>query len=100
MILIISFRKFCVSNLFIMLNSLLQKASTGVNPYYLDVWQLAHLGNVDATEKLISISFYSYTSFVISVFNSIFCRTDPQDRARRPEVSTFQCRHCGRMYPA
>jgi hypothetical protein len=32
MILIISFHKFCVSNLFIMLNSVLQKASTGSIP--------------------------------------------------------------------
>jgi hypothetical protein len=36
-ILIISFHKFCVFNLFIILNSVLQKASTRANPHYLDV---------------------------------------------------------------
>jgi hypothetical protein len=54
----------------------LQKASIGDNPHYLDVWQPAHQGNADAAEKLISISFYSYASFVIFVLNSIFCKTD------------------------
>jgi hypothetical protein len=59
-----------------MLNSVLQKASTGVDPHYLDVWQPAHQDNEEAVEKLVSISFYSYTIFVTSVLNSIFCRTD------------------------
>jgi hypothetical protein len=61
-----------------MLNSVLQKASTGANPHYLDVWQPAHQGNAKAAEKLVSISFYSYTIFVTCVLNSIFCRTDIQ----------------------
>jgi hypothetical protein len=37
-ILIVSFHKFCISNLFILLNSVLQKASTGVDPHCLDVF--------------------------------------------------------------
>jgi hypothetical protein len=59
-----------------MLNFVLQKASTGADPHYLDVWQPAHQGNVDAAEKLVSISFYSYAIFVTSVLNSILYRTD------------------------
>jgi hypothetical protein len=73
-ILIISFRRFWVSNLFIMLNSMLQKVSTGVDPHYLDVWQPTHQGNAYAIEKLVSINFYSYTLFVIFILNSIFYR--------------------------
>jgi hypothetical protein len=83
MIIIISIPKFCVTNLFIMLNSLLQKASTGVDPHYLDVWQLAHQGNAEVAEKLVHISFYSYAIFVTFVLNSIFCRTDIQRSWRR-----------------
>jgi hypothetical protein len=46
------------------------------DPHHLDVWQPAHRGNADAAEKLVSISFYSYESFVIFVLNSIFYMTD------------------------
>jgi hypothetical protein len=70
--------KFCVTNLFIMLNFVLQKASTGADPHYLDVWQPAHQGNADTAEKLVSISFYSYAIFVTSVLNSILCWSDIQ----------------------
>jgi hypothetical protein len=38
MILVFSFRKFCISNLFTMLDSMLQKASIRGDPYYLVVW--------------------------------------------------------------
>jgi hypothetical protein len=76
MILVLSFRKFCVSNLFLTLDSVLQKASTGANHHYLDVWQPSHQSNADATKKVVSINFYYYASFVISVLNSIFYRTD------------------------
>jgi hypothetical protein len=75
-ILIISFHKFCVSNLFIMVSSVLQKASIGVDPHYLDVWQPTHQGNADAVKKMVSISFYSYASFIIFILNSIFCMID------------------------
>jgi hypothetical protein len=78
MILIISFHKFYVSNLFLTLDSVLQKASTGVNPHYLYVWLPAHHDNVDTIEKLVSINFYCYASFVIFVLNSILSRTDIQ----------------------
>jgi hypothetical protein len=54
----------------------LQKVSIGANPHYLDVWQPARQDNADVAEKVVSISFYSYASFVIFVLNSIFCRTD------------------------
>jgi hypothetical protein len=63
-ILVISILKFCVTNLFIMLNYVLWKASTRANPHYLDVWQTAHQGSTEVAEKLISISFYSYAIFV------------------------------------
>jgi hypothetical protein len=60
------------------LNFVLQKASTGADPHYLDVWQPAHQGNADTAEKLVSISFYSYAIFVTSVLNSILCWSDIQ----------------------
>jgi hypothetical protein len=63
---------FCITNLF---NSMLRKKCTGVEPHYFDVWELAHQGNVDAVERLVTISFYSYAIFVIFILNSIFCRT-------------------------
>jgi hypothetical protein len=46
------------------------------DPHYFDVWQPAHHSNIDAAERLVSISFYSYTIFVTFILNSIFCRTD------------------------
>jgi hypothetical protein len=61
-----------------MLISVLQKASTRVDAHYLDVGQPTHQGNANATEKLVSISFYSYTIFVTSVLNSIFYSTNIQ----------------------
>jgi hypothetical protein len=61
------------NNLF---NSMLQKASPGANPLYIDVWQPIHHNNADAAERIVSISFYSYTIFVMLKLNSIFCRTD------------------------
>jgi hypothetical protein len=42
-----------------------------------DTWSFLK-GNVDAAERPITISFYSYTIFVIFILNSIFCRTDIQ----------------------
>jgi hypothetical protein len=53
-------------NLFITLDYVLQKKSTGVNLHYLDVWAHAHEGDATAAEKLVSINFYRYASFVIS----------------------------------
>jgi hypothetical protein len=47
-----------------------------VNPHYLDVWQPPHHGNADATESLVSSSFYSYAIFVTLILNLIFYRTD------------------------
>jgi hypothetical protein len=43
--------------LFNTLDSVLQKKSTKVDPYYLDVWKLAHEGDAIATEKLVSNNF-------------------------------------------
>jgi hypothetical protein len=64
---------FCITNLF---NYVLQKKHIGVDPYYFDVWEPAHQGNADAVERLVTISFYSYATFVIFILNSIFCMTD------------------------
>jgi hypothetical protein len=55
---------------------MLQKASTGVNPHYFDVWQPAHHDKADAAERLVSIPFFSYVIFVMLILNSIFCWTD------------------------
>jgi hypothetical protein len=54
--LFISFR----INLFITLDSMLQKKSSGVEPHYLDVWFPAHDGDGDATEKLVSNNIKCY----------------------------------------
>jgi hypothetical protein len=56
----------------------LQKKHTGVDPHYFVVWEPTHQGNADAVEGLVTISFYSYTIFIIFILNSIFCRTDIQ----------------------
>jgi hypothetical protein len=69
----ISIQNFCVTNLF---NFVLQKAGTGVNPHYFDVWPPTHHGNADVEVRLVSISFYSYTIFVMFILKSILCRTD------------------------
>jgi hypothetical protein len=69
-ILIISILNFCVTNL---VNSMLQKKRTGVDPHYFDVWEPAHQGNTDAVKRLVTISLYSYAIFVIFILNSIFC---------------------------
>jgi hypothetical protein len=39
---------------------MLQKKSIGVQPHYLDVWLLAHDGDVDAVEKLVSNNIKCY----------------------------------------
>jgi hypothetical protein len=52
--------------LFITLDYVLPKKSTGANPHYLDVWVPAHEGDAAAAEKLVSNNFYLYMSFVIS----------------------------------
>jgi hypothetical protein len=35
-----------------------------------------HIKTTDAAERLVTISFYSYTIFVMFTLNSIFYRTD------------------------
>jgi hypothetical protein len=47
-------------NLFIMLDSILQKASTGVDPYFIDIWVPMHRDDPEATQKLVSNNFNSY----------------------------------------
>jgi hypothetical protein len=44
---------FCI-NLFVMLDSMLQKKSTGVKPHYLDVWLLVHDDDEAMAEKFVS----------------------------------------------
>jgi hypothetical protein len=40
---------------------MLQKKSSGVEPHYLDIWLLAHDGDGDVAEKLVSnnINYYA-----------------------------------------
>jgi hypothetical protein len=87
----------------------LQKTSSRVDPHYLDVWQSAHQGNAEVVERLISISFYSYTIFVTFITQYFIgwiyggVEEDQRARARRLEVSPLQCRYCvccRRRYPA
>jgi hypothetical protein len=48
-----------------MLDSMLQKKSSGVDPHYLDIWLPAHDCDVDAAEKLVSNNFKCYAAFII-----------------------------------
>jgi hypothetical protein len=49
-----------------MLDSILLKASTGVEPHYLDVWVLMHWDDPQSLQKLASTNFfYSYVCIVI-----------------------------------
>jgi hypothetical protein len=43
-----------------MLDSMLQKKSTRVEPHYLDVWLLAHNDDEDTMEKLVSNNIKCY----------------------------------------
>jgi hypothetical protein len=47
-------------NLFIMLDSILQKVSTSVDTHFIDVWVSMHRDDLDATKKLVSNNFNSY----------------------------------------
>jgi hypothetical protein len=47
-------------NLFIMLDSVLQKASTGIDPHFIDVWVPMHRDDPEAMQKLVSNNFNSY----------------------------------------
>jgi hypothetical protein len=58
-------------NLYETLDFVLPKASTGVDPHYLDVWIPAHQDVDNMIEKLVSTKFYSYSSFVIFVWLNV-----------------------------
>jgi hypothetical protein len=47
-------------NLFIMLDYVLQKVSTGVVPHFIDVWVPMHRDDPVATQKLVSNNFNNY----------------------------------------
>jgi hypothetical protein len=65
----------CRINLFVTLDSLLQKKSTWVEPHYLDVWLPAHNDDEARAEKLVSnnniICYISVRSYSISCRNDI-----------------------------
>jgi hypothetical protein len=48
-----------------MLDSMLQKKSTGVEPHYLDVWHRAHGDDEAKAKKLVSNNIKCYAIFVI-----------------------------------
>jgi hypothetical protein len=48
-----------------MLDSMLQKKSTGVEPHYLDVWLPVHDNDEARVEKLVSNNIKCYEIFVI-----------------------------------
>jgi hypothetical protein len=52
-------------NLFVTLDSMLQKKSTEVKPHYLDVWLPAHGDDEATTEKLVSNNIKCYAYFII-----------------------------------
>jgi hypothetical protein len=47
-------------HLFVMLDSMLQKESTGVKPHYLDIWLPAHDDDETTVEKLVSNNIKCY----------------------------------------
>jgi hypothetical protein len=47
-----------------MLDSVLQKATTGVDPHFIDVWVSMHRDDPEATQKLVSNNFNSYVCIV------------------------------------
>jgi hypothetical protein len=51
-------------HLFIMIDSILQKASTGVDSYFIDVWVPMHRDDLEATQKLVSNNFSTYVCIV------------------------------------
>jgi hypothetical protein len=55
-----------------MLDFVLQKASTGVDPHFIDVWVPMHRDDPEATQKLVSNNFNTYVCIVcfISVINN------------------------------
>jgi hypothetical protein len=62
--LLISFR----INLFVTLDSMLQRKSTGIEPHYLDVWLPAHDDDEARAEKLVSNNIKCYAIFVIYLY--------------------------------
>jgi hypothetical protein len=65
----------------IMLDSLLQKVSTRVEPHYLDVWLPMHRDDPQSRQKLVTINFFYSSvyasSFVLSVLIiSLLCKND------------------------
>jgi hypothetical protein len=47
-----------------MLDSILQKANTGIDPHFIDVWVTMHRDDPEATQKLVSNNFNSYICIV------------------------------------
>jgi hypothetical protein len=43
-----------------MLDSILQKAGTGIDPHFIDVWVSMHRDDPEATQKLVSNNFNNY----------------------------------------
>jgi hypothetical protein len=61
-----------------MLDSMLQKISTGVEPHYLDVWLSAH-DDDEATMENLSVTILSVMHNLSYIYTySIFCRNDIQ----------------------
>jgi hypothetical protein len=89
---------------------MLQKASTGVNPHYFDVWQPAHHDKADAAERLVSIPFFLTEYLLCSYLTQYFVgpiyggvEEGPWARATRPKDGPLKrqcCICCGQRYPA
>jgi hypothetical protein len=47
-----------------MLDSILQKASTGVDPHFINIWVPMHRDDLEVTQKLVSNNFNSYVCIV------------------------------------
>jgi hypothetical protein len=51
-----------------MLDSILQKASMGVDPHFIDVWVTMHRDDPEAMQKLVSNNFNSYVCIVCFIY--------------------------------
>jgi hypothetical protein len=47
-----------------MLDSILQKASMGVDPHFIDVWVPMHRDDLEVMQKLVSNNFNSYVCII------------------------------------
>jgi hypothetical protein len=58
-------------NLFITLDSILQKTSTGVESHFEDLWVPMHRDDPQSQQKLVSTNFYSYVCIIRFIHHAL-----------------------------